>query len=120
MIKKRKNMKLLSWISEVKRSILLLIILNYIIHKQKFIFLTLCRYRTGHVPHSINLPHTDAFSSNGSLVDNPVVTSLMEQHYGKIIIVVANTNDPGPTVCMIPHNNTLHHNYYYVVHTASC
>lgn len=54
-------------------------------------------YRTGHVPHSINLPHTDAFSSNGSLVDNPVVTSLKEQHYGKIIIIVANTNDPGPT-----------------------
>ena len=55
------------------------------------------RYRMGHVPRSLNLPHTEAFSSDGSLNPSSAATALNQQK-GKLVIVVAGKGDPGATV----------------------
>lgn len=55
-----------------------------------------CRFRVDHVPGSINLPSTEAFSPDGSLANKALAQELLEgTHKGKIIIIVGNTSDSG-------------------------
>ena len=58
-----------------------------------------CRFRLGHVPHSLSLPHMQVFQPDGSLAPSPT-SSALTSHRGRIMIVVANKGESGPVVCV--------------------
>lgn len=66
----------------------------------------------GHVPHSLNIPHTEAFASDGSLNPCQSVNALWKQR-GRIIVIVANKGDPGAMVSVVLST------YNYCTHTVS-
>ena len=61
--------------------------------------LTLSRFRQGHVPGSLNLPHHHTFQPDGSLSPSSSASLLTSLRGKSVLVVVANKGETGPVVC---------------------
>ena len=56
------------------------------------------RFRFGHVPGSLNLPHQHTFQPDGSLSPSSSSASLSSVKASSVVVVVANKGESGPVV----------------------
>ena len=60
------------------------------------------RFRFGHVPGSLNLPHTHAFQPDGSLTPSQASSVLASSiRASRVVVIVANKGESGPVVCYL-------------------
>ena len=70
------------------------------------------RFRLGHVPGSLNLPHQHGFQPDGSLTPSPSSSSLTSARGRSVVVVVANKGESGPVVRAIIFCNITTDTYY--------